>query len=105
MSTSNSNSGKVIPPKIVSCWVNKDECLSHTLCELEAPDILRMDEEDTYPEFCVTDEAILNEKRDQILNASSVCPVNAIMVLFESGEILNQDSKKFEEYLSDEKET
>ena len=70
-------------------WIHKDECLWHTLCEPEAPGLIENDEANRV--YRVKEEFLLHTQGElkQLLEASRVCPMNALYIETDSGEVLN----------------
>jgi ferredoxin len=57
-------------------YVDRDVCLCHEFCLVEAPDNIRMDEESWQAYFFK--QPTTPEEEAQCKNAMSVCPVEAI---------------------------
>ncbi len=70
-------------------WVERNECLSHTLCIPEAPDEIEYD--DAIGSAVVKESSLrkTKEELERLLAAADVCPMNALYLETQNGSIFN----------------
>ena len=70
-------------------WIERFECLAHTLCESEVPGLIEYDE--SHGVYRVKEEALSHAPSElkQLLEASSVCPMHAFHIETEDGYTFN----------------
>jgi hypothetical protein len=77
------------PLVVKRIWIEKSECLWHTLCVSEAPDLITARDAGGTP--AVLPSALLYTKAGlgRLISASGICPVYAFYLETEDGRILN----------------
>lgn len=79
--------------------IDKDICLAHYLCVADAPNVFVNKDKEWVVQLKEQSQELLNREHLNILWAANVCPVAAIKIEFEDGDIVDSDSEKLNEYL------
>ncbi len=72
-------------------WIEKSDCLWHTICVAEAPDLITDKDEDGVPAVMQSVLTHSQSELAQLLAVSQFCPVAAFFLETEDGRILNMD--------------
>ena len=85
--------------KIKCVSVDKETCLAHYLCVTDAPHVFFNDNNMWEVQLKKQSQELLDKEHLNILWAANVCPVAAIKIEFEDGNIVDSNAKKLNEYL------
>ena len=72
-------------------WIDKNECLAHSLCVSEAEGLIEYSDEES---AAVVKEDALQRTQQELmllLKTSHVCPMSALFLETENGRVLNLD--------------
>ena len=79
---------------VKNVWVDQDLCLAHYICVAEAP--LVFEDREGHWTVQVRDSAdsqVLAQSTEALFLAAAVCPVSAIKLTLETGEVVDGDSE------------
>nr|WP_315491631.1 ferredoxin [uncultured Rhodoferax sp.] len=91
---------------VVEVWVDADECLAHYLCVHEAPNIFE-EREDAVSVHIKPhiDIQLLRNESENLFWAAAVCPVSAIKLKLETGEVVDGDSEVVKNFIACQRRT
>ena len=69
--------------KILSLYINAEECICTQACVAECPEVLDGDTPDGIPRIREGAEPYFETHAEQIIMAASACPVNAVGITFD----------------------
>jgi len=85
---------------VKSVWVDQDVCLAHYICVAEAPLVFEEREGQwTVQVLESADSQVLGQSTEALFLAAAVCPVRAIKLTLETGEVVDGDSEIIKAYL------
>ena len=85
---------------VKNVWVDQDVCLAHYICVAEAP--LVFEEREGQWTVQVRESAgsqVLGQNTGALFLAAAVCPVSAIKLTLETGEVVDGESEIIKAYL------
>jgi ferredoxin len=86
--------------KAKRAWINKNECGGFWLCAGEAPNLFKVYEYDPTEILIATDTLYTHEETKLLITGAFACPLRAIYIEFENGELLNEIStEQFEQFM------
>ena len=81
-------------------WVDPDVCLAHYMCVPEAPLVFEQQENQWVVGIKPTaNQEVIAQNTEALFWAATVCPVSAIKLTLENGEVIDGDSKLLKEFV------
>jgi ferredoxin len=85
--------------KAKRAWINENECGGFCLCVGEAPSLFIGHEKDPTEIIIATDAVYTKEDTRSLISGAYACPLGAIYIELENGELLNEIStEEYERY-------
>jgi ferredoxin len=84
---------------VKNVWVDQDFCCAHYICVAEAPLVFEEREGQwTVQVLESADSQVLGQSTEALFRAAAVCPVSAIKLTLETGEVVDGDSAIIKAY-------
>ncbi|RYX80092.1 ferredoxin [bacterium] len=91
---------------VIKVWVDTDVCLAHYLCVHEAPRVF--EEREGAVSVHIKPEAdtqLLRDESENLFWAAAICPVSAIKLKLDTGEVIDGDSEIIKQFIACQRRT
>lgn len=91
---------------VIKVWVDADECLAHYLCVHEVPSVFEEREGSVAVHIKPdVDIQLLRNESERLFWAAAICPVSAIKLQLETGEVVDGDSEIVKTFIACQRRT